>query len=1113
MKRSFYLLLCVMLVLGALTACLAPLEQHEHEYDTSKWESNTLMHWYAASCEHTDERASVGLHTDANNDGACDVCAYGSDHVHTHSDEWSVDAENHWHAVSCGHTVDVADKGAHVDANNDSVCDTCSYDYGHTHTYNTTEWTTDADNHWHAVSCGHNVAVLDKAAHVDADKDGDCDVCAYVDTAHTHTPTAVWATDGTYHWYVCTEHEGYVMSKTAHSGVAADGVCDVCGWFDAEHTHTYAADPAWSYNNEKHWLAANCGHSALKTQEAAHADNNADGECDTCGWSAHEHTPDNTAGYQSNADQHWIGASCGCDIKFVAEGHKDKDNDGVCDICAWFDENHTHNFSNEWSKDENGHWHDTTGTCEHDLTSEYGAHEGMEDGVCDVCEYKDFAADHTHALETEYSKDYTHHWYDVTCSHTAFVEKAAHVDEDGDGECDVCFGKTFESVIADATSDEYKESVKNGYVAFEDESSSSEYYYEFGDNYLFLLDVATGWKYWYHNYNGALFAMNERGTGVEKAYTDTDMGLAYMNGLNFNTGYYVTGAYGLEDTIATLYEQAANYNSYFNCYADGDAFVFEYDYLFEGYYSYIVKVAVSFEIGEAEVYSYDIWDYVYYSFVEAADIKVDIYEIDETGVVGNTPYLYYYYTVAQAGGEQTAVSPFDPAEYFVNSYDLSYNDELVTDETVVEVEVGSSANLYYTNVDSKSGDFSFETLTFVVTDAEGNEYYNLSVEDYGDNLYIGAYGAAEGTYTVTVTSVNTEKVIKVQVATPALDSFESAVQTDDGKTVVSEYSVFVGATLEVMSRVNSTADASYSIAITSDNAADAVLVVPESTAAEGEWNYYFGNASTITFNAAGEYTIVLTSLADDTYTATLTVTVSEPPSVEDLLNGSYKAEDPYGSAQSVYVTFTPASEGALSGVATINLVSMETKAVVATYTVNYAYDETNGLVLTNTDGSAFDSVAIYYANYALTAEWSYEGWWGPELTGADLVESDPYTPPKAIDMVAGEYRYSQYDADYNLEYLLIVVINADGTGVYTNNVFDENYDLIANVTTTFNVDVTDNGDGTYAIAISDVVGSELNAGTYNTATQTTMWGGSVTYLAGVSVTVDGSTSAVDMELW
>lgn len=1058
MKRSFYLLLCVMLVLGALTACLAPLEQHEHEYDTSKWESNTLMHWYAASCEHTEERASVGLHADANNDGACDVCAYGSDHVHTHEDEWSVDAENHWHAVSCGHTVEVADKAAHVDANNDSVCDTCSYDYGHTHTYNTTEWTTDADNHWHAVSCGHSVAVLDKAAHVDADKDGDCDVCAYVDTAHTHTPTAVWATDGTYHWYVCTEHEGYVMSKTAHSGVAADGVCDVCGWFDAEHTHTYAADPAWSYNNEKHWLAANCGHSALKTQEAAHADNNADGECDTCGWSAHEHTPDNTAGYQSNADQHWIGASCGCDIKFVAEAHKDKNNDGVCDICAWFDANHTHNFSDEWSKDENGHWHDTTGTCEHDLTSEYGAHEGMEDGVCDVCEYKDFAADHTHALETEYSKDYTHHWYNVTCSHTAFVEKAAHVDEDGDGECDVCLGKTFDSVIADATSDEYKEFVKNGYVAFEDESGSSEYYYEFGDNYLFLLDVAAGWKYWYHNYNDALFAMKETGAGVvEKAYTDPDMGLSYVNGLNFNTGYYVTGAYGLENTIATLYEQAANHNSYFNCYADGDAFVFEYDYLFEGYYSYIVKVSVSFEIGEAEVYSYDTRDYVYFDFVEAADIKVDIYEIDETGVVGNTPYLYYYYTVAQMGGEQNAVSPFDPAEYFVNSYDLSYNDELVTDDTVVEVELGKGANLYYANVDSKSGDFSFETLTFVVTDADGNEYYDLSVEDYGDNLYIGAYGAAEGTYTVTVTSLNTEKVIKVKVAAPALSSFDSAVQTDDGKMAVSEYNVFVGATLEVMSKVNANADASYSIAITSDNAADAVLVVPESTAAVGEWNYYYGNASTITFNAVGEYTIVLTSLADDTYTATLTVTVSEPPTIEELLSGNYVAVDQYMSGQAVYVTFTPDSEGATSGAAVINVVDYYSNALVATYNLKYSYDETTGISLTDADGVAFTDMTMVYENNAITVSWSYEGWWGPEYTSSAFVASEPYSPPSALDLVAGDY----FDS-------LPVYYATMGLNIYDDNTAQlmTNPSGWENEVFWFTWEAAENGDGTVALTLT-----------------------------------------------
>lgn len=45
---------------------------------------------------------------------------------HSYSSEWSKDATNHWHAATCEHTLEVADKAAHTyDSNN--VCIVCGY--------------------------------------------------------------------------------------------------------------------------------------------------------------------------------------------------------------------------------------------------------------------------------------------------------------------------------------------------------------------------------------------------------------------------------------------------------------------------------------------------------------------------------------------------------------------------------------------------------------------------------------------------------------------------------------------------------------------------------------------------------------------------------------------------------------------------------------------------------------------------------------------------------------------------------------------------------------------------------------------------------------------------
>ena len=79
---------------------------------------------------------------------------------------------------------------------------------------------------------------------------------------------------------------------------------------------------------------------------------------------------------------------------------------------------------------------------------------------------------------------------------------------------------------------------------------------------------------------------------------------------------------------------------------------------------------------------------------------------------------------------------------------------------------------------------------------------------------------------------------------------------------------------------------------------------------------------------AGKYTITLTTTfqgASDS--ATLTLNVDEAPEISDILNGNYKNEE-----EEISVEFTPASEGALNGTATIK------KGEEQETVVNYVYD-------------------------------------------------------------------------------------------------------------------------------------------------------------------------------
>ena len=87
-------------------------------------------------------------------------------HEHAYSTDWSTDADYHWHASTCGHTELIADKGEHVyDNDTDATCNTCGYTrVVHIHTYSS-EWSHDDTYHWHASTCGCTNKVSDKAEH------------------------------------------------------------------------------------------------------------------------------------------------------------------------------------------------------------------------------------------------------------------------------------------------------------------------------------------------------------------------------------------------------------------------------------------------------------------------------------------------------------------------------------------------------------------------------------------------------------------------------------------------------------------------------------------------------------------------------------------------------------------------------------------------------------------------------------------------------------------------------------------------------------------------------------------------------------------------------------
>lgn len=196
----------------------------------------------------------------------------------------------------------------------------------HTHTYNTT-WSTDETNHWHECTCGDK---KDVAAHVDANKDHNCDVCGKKMSDHTG---------------------GTATCKDK-------ATCTICGQkYGDLAAHNYKTE--WSKDKNKHWHE--CSVCGDKKDVAAHtpgapATETTPQTCTICGYvikAALGHTHNFN---QKNTSETYLKSAATCTKKAVYYysctcGEKGTETFESGDLAA-------HNYKTEWSKDSTKHWHE-----------------------------------------------------------------------------------------------------------------------------------------------------------------------------------------------------------------------------------------------------------------------------------------------------------------------------------------------------------------------------------------------------------------------------------------------------------------------------------------------------------------------------------------------------------------------------------------------------------------------------------------------------------------------------------------------------------------------------------------------------------------------------------
>lgn len=955
MKRLCLLVCACLLLTLALVACDkgGKQEAHTHTY-ADTWSFDEDQHWYAASCEHTEERANVSAHEDAENDGVCDVCGYGSDHVHTFAEAWSTDGESHWHATTCGHDVKDA-LGAHADADNDDACDVCAHSGGCEHPVNAEAWLSDAEGHWHAASCGHTVK-LDAAAHADGNNDGACDVCAWEDPDHTHTYKTEYAFDDHNHWFDADCGHTLKGEQAAHTDANNDGACDTCPWNDG-CTHEYST--LWSVDGTHHWHDVICTHTIASADRAEHSDANGDGVCDVCEYLDHEHTFD-TATWTHNDTAHWHAATCGCSIKMDEAAHTDASNDGACDTCSWND-GCVHPVGETFSYDNTHHWHGVT--CSHSIDpADKVAHFDRDlDGYCDACDAENLA--HTHTYADTLTVDADTHYYAATCQHTGSrKDEEQHVDHDGDGKCDVCGGTASLQLIIDkVTSDASAGKVSSGTVLntsiyyFEDADepyvSTETITYEFGDGYLHTYDGV--YDRWFTLLeDGSVFAARM----MDGMYEAEDATANDMAGYRFNGNflYYNIEAYGVESLLYTLYAYAQEHASLLRARYNAQTGAYGFEFVYDNEYGSLYFVTVWFRFEDDVITEMEITSDVYGTFAQNEHGKYYV-------PANAKPEYEYELVISQKAGARTAVNEHGPEKFVFESYDLADESGTVLGD-VIMLDPGQSIYLYFANVSPTTATAKLDYVD-IATNGTGSQLYAYLSWD-GDYVYLK--GIAAGTYTMTLTSASVVKTVTVVVGTPELKSLTPMIYYKDYSglfttTVGNTCTLYAGQTL-------------YFGAMANPAAANATFKATVSGGTLGTASITYGSekvkVSTFTASQQGTYTITLTSSENAAVTTTLTVQVQPEPTIGDILNGSYMAnifDYNYSSYSScdILVTFAPASAGATHG--TVTIVRNDQTEVLS-----YVY-ENGEIVLTHVSGDVLGYTLSLNDQYSVTLGWTYDG--------------------------------------------------------------------------------------------------------------------------------------------
>lgn len=365
------------------------------------FESDATHHW--RTCEACGLTIKDEHFASCDTNGKCTLCDadfIDPDPNHHWDDSYKYDDTHHWrYCIVCNATSNKWEHAAACD--NLGTCGSCGVEYSgdklsHTCDYNT--WYSDGTYHWR--KCTKCDAEVYKNEHIRYcyNTTGECDRCGVKydgDNIDHDYDFDTWRYDNVNHWIECTDCGNRASVREHYSDCDTNGTCNECKapFTDPDPGHYFNND-IYESDETHHWNP--CSECSSRVNESKHYRNCNDtpGKCSACGEAytgtniQHQWSNDYT-GYDGTF--HWrVCTLCNEKVGNPIRHQVSCSNPGNCTICGapvTGDSFSAHNYSSEYTTDENYHWY----VClDCGATSTKNAHFGACSGSdkCTACNAK-----------------------------------------------------------------------------------------------------------------------------------------------------------------------------------------------------------------------------------------------------------------------------------------------------------------------------------------------------------------------------------------------------------------------------------------------------------------------------------------------------------------------------------------------------------------------------------------------------------------------------------------------------------------------------------------------------------------------------------------------------